>query len=60
MKETLTESVLSYSRGPSPPLDEGTAREVQGVSVAEAVRILEDALGQRQGLRAVQLLHSMR
>ncbi len=60
MKEMVEEAVLVHSRGPSPPLDEGTHREVQRMGVSDAVQALETALRQKQCFRAVQLLHNMR
>ena len=58
---SLEESVLTCSRGPSPPLDEGSHRDVTKMaSVADGLRTLEDALGKKEYVRAVQMLHSMR
>ena len=61
IKQDCDEAVLSISRGPSPPPGDYTEKEVeQMVGVSDAVRALEDSLAQRQCLRAVQLLHTMR
>ena len=55
------DAMLTVSRGPSPPFDDDSEREVgQLVGVADAVRILEDTLSQKQYLRAIQLLHVIR
>ena len=55
------EAVLSLSRGSSPPLDDHSYTEMeQHHSMENAVSSLEDALSQRQHLKAVQLLHTMR
>lgn len=55
------DAVLSLSRGASPPLDDHSYSEVEQLhSMAEAVSALEDTLGQRQHLKAIQLLHTMR
>lgn len=55
------DAMLTVSRGPSPPFDDNSEKEVgQLVGVANAVQVLEDALSQKQYLRAVQLLHVMR
>ena len=57
----VCEAVVAVSRGPSPPLDDHSEREVGGMGcVAEAVRALEDSLQHRDFLRAVQLLHAVR
>ena len=56
-----TEAVLSLSRSSSPILDGHTYSEVEQLhSMADAVSSLEDTLGQRQHLKAVQLLRAMR
>jgi hypothetical protein len=61
IKQDCDEAILSISRGPSPPPGDNSEKEVeQMVGVSDAVRALEDSLSQRQCLRAVQLLHSMR
>ena len=61
IKQDCDEAVLSISRGPSPPPGDYSEKEVeQMVGVSDAVRALEDSLAQRQCLRAVQLLHTMR
>ena len=55
------EAVLAVSRGPSPPLDDGSEREVRDMrSMAEAVGALENACKHKDLLRAVQLLHAIR
>ena len=61
IKQDCDEAVLSISRGPSPPPGDYSEKEVeQMVGVSDAMRALEDSLAQRQCLRAVQLLHTMR
>ena len=61
MNGGVCEAVVAVSRGPSPPLDDHSEREVGGMGgVAEALRVLEDALQHRDCLRAVQLLHALR
>lgn len=61
IKQDCDEAVLSISRGPSPPPGDYSEKEVeQMVGVPDALRALEDSLAQRQCLRAVQLLHTMR
>ena len=53
--------MLTISRGPSPPFDDHSEKEVrQLVGVADAVQLLEDILSQKQYLKAVQLLHTIR
>ena len=54
--------VLFLSRGSSPPPDDHHAHnEVEQLqSMADAMSSLEDALGQQQHLKAVQLLRWMR
>lgn len=55
------EAVLFLSRGSSPPPDDHSHSEVEQFhNMADAVSSLEDTLGQRQHLKAVQLLHWMR
>ena len=55
------EAVLSLTRGSSPPLDNHSYSEIEQLqSMADAVSALEDTLSQRQYLKAVQLLHTMR
>ena len=61
IKQDCDDAVLTISRGPSPPPGDYSEKEVeQMVGVPDALRTLEDALAQRQCLRAVQLLHTMR
>lgn len=61
IKQGCDEAVLTISRGPSPPPGDYSEKEVeQMVGVPDALRALEDTLAQRQCLRAVQLLHTMR
>ena len=59
-KRSIDEGVLVSSRGPSPPLDEGTQQVVQGMSVKEAMQAVEDALIQKECIRAIQLIRSLR
>ena len=55
------EAVMSLSRGSSPPLDDHSYSEVEQLqSMEAAISSLEDVLSQRQHLKAVQLLHTMR
>ncbi len=57
-----SDAVLSLSRGSSPlPLDDHSYSELEHFqSMADAIGALEDTLGQRQYLKAVQLLHTVR
>lgn len=56
-----SEAVLFMSRGASPPPDDHAHSEVEQLQgMADAVSSLEDTLGQRQHLKAVQLLRWMR
>ncbi len=60
VKET-EDAMLTVSRGPSPPFDDFSEREVsQLTDLSDAVRLLEEVLKQKEYLRAVQLLHTMR
>ncbi len=60
VKET-EDAMLTVSRGPSPPFDDFSEREVDQLSEAsDAVHLLEEVLSQKQYLRAVQLVHTMR
>ena len=53
--------MLTISRGPSPPFDDFSEREVGQLSnMSDAVHLLEDVLNRKQYLRAIQLLHTMR
>ena len=55
------DAMLTISRGPSPLFDNHSEREVsQLVGVADAAYLLEDVLSQKQYLKAVQLLHTIR
>ena len=55
------DAMLTVSRGPSPPFDDHSEREVgQLVGTIDAVHLLEDVLSQKQYLRAVQILHTIR
>ena len=55
-----SDAVLSLSRGSSPPLDNHSYSEVEQLhSMADAISALEDTLGQRQYLKAVQLFHTV-
>ena len=61
MNRRVYEAVVAVSRGPSPPLDDCSEREVRDMrSVVEAVGALENALQHKDFLRAVQLLHAIR
>lgn len=55
------EAVLTLRRGSSPLLDGHAYCKVEQLhSMADAISSLEDILGQRQHLKAVQLLRAMR
>ena len=60
MRQSLEESVEVLGRVPSPLLDEQTEQDVHQMEVQDVVRTLEDALGQKQWFRAIQLLRAMR
>lgn len=56
-----SEAVVFLSRGSSPSVDDHSYSEVEQLhSLTDAIGSLEDTLGQRQHLKAVQLLHTMR
>lgn len=55
------DAMLAISRGPSPPFDDFSEREVgQLSSMSDAVHMLEDVLNRKQYLKAIQLLHTIR
>ena len=58
----VEEAVMVASRGPSPPLlDHASLTELQAMGgEADATAALEECVGRRQYLRAVQLLHTIR
>lgn len=61
IKQGSEEAVMVISRGPSPPLKDHSERDIeQLMSLSEAIRTLEDTLTQKQYLKSVQLLHSIR